>query len=363
MRYIIRENEVGFLSRNGKFQRLLNAGKYNFWKKSGYELKIVEAAGEVKSDGIPYEVLQKDEEFRNATVRYEIDTDEIGFLYINGKLMGISNKGDYVFWKRFEKVEMKIYSMKELKLQEELTKDMIQCIPKMFYTQVAVGQGEEALVYVNNTLTEKLGAGLYYYWNVVRDVKAVVVDMKWREISVAGQEILTKDKVGIRLNMVTSYKVTDAEKSISDRTNMTDQLYSFIQMVSRELIGNYKLDEILERRSEISEILDRKLREGEKDFYIEFGSFGIKDIILPGEIKEIMNTVLVAEKKAQANVIERREEVASTRSLMNTAKLMDENQTLFQLKKLEYLERICNRVGEISVSGKGDLIEQLSQLI
>ncbi len=62
-------------------------------------------------------------------------------------------------------------------------------------------------------------------------------------------------------------------------------------------------------------------------------------------------------------MIERREEVASTRSLMNTAKLMDENQTLFQLKKLEYLERICNRVGEISVSGKGDLIEQLSQLI
>ncbi len=363
MRYIIRDNEVGFLRRNGKFLRILNAGKYNFWKKRGYELEITEAAGEVKCSGIPYEVLEKDEDFRNATVRYEIENDEIGFLYINGKLMGVSNKGEYVFWNRFEKVDMKIFSMKELKFQEELTKDMIQYIPQRYYTKVVVGQGEEALIYINNTLTDKLSEGLYYYWNVVREVKAVVIDMKWRELNVVGQEILTKDKVGIRLNMVTNYRITDAEKSVSDRTNLTDQLYSFIQMVSRELIGNYKLDEILERRSELSEILDRKLREGEKDFCVEFGSFGIRDIILPGEIREIMNTVLVAEKKAQANVIERREEVASTRSLMNTAKLMDENKTLFQLKRLEYLERICNRVGEISVSGKGDLIEQLSQLI
>ena len=58
-----------------------------------------------------------------------------------------------------------------------------------------------------------------------------------------------------------------------------------------------------------------------------------------------------------SGMITRREEVASTRSLLNTAKLMDENATLYQLKKLEYIERICSQVGEISVSGKGDLIE------
>ena len=76
-----------------------------------------------------------------------------------------------------------------------------------------------------------------------------------------------------------------------------------------------------------------------------------------------MNTVLVAEKKAQANVITRREEVASTRSLLNTAKLMEDNKTLYKLKELEYLERICDKVGEISVSGNGSLIEQLGKLV
>lgn len=90
---------------------------------------------------------------------------------------------------------------------------------------------------------------------------------------------------------------------------------------------------------------------------------GIKDIILPGEIKEIMNTILIAEKKAQANLIMRREEVASTRSLLNTARLMDENQTLFKLKEMEYLERICDRVGNISINGGRNVLEQLAELM
>ena len=96
---------------------------------------------------------------------------------------------------------------------------------------------------------------------------------------------------------------------------------------------------------------------------MEFLNSGIKDIILPGEIRDIMNTVLVAERRAQANVITRREEVASTRSLLNTARLMDENKTLYKLKELECLERICAQVGSINVAGGGALLEQLKALM
>ena len=85
------------------------------------------------------------------------------------------------------------------------------------------------------------------------------------------------------------------------------------------------MDELLQQKEEISQFIFKRLKEVERDYCIAFHSAGIKDIILPGEIRDIMNTVLVAEKKAQANVITRREEVASTRSLLNTAKLMDEN--------------------------------------
>lgn len=58
-----------------------------------------------------------------------------------------------------------------------------------------------------------------------------------------------------------------------------------------------------------------------------------------------------------------REEVASTRSLLNTARLMEENQTLYKLKELEYLQKICENVGSISVTGGGDLLAQLTKIL
>ena len=75
-----------------------------------------------------------------------------------------------------------------------------------------------------------------------------------------------------------------------------------------------------------------------------------------------MNQVLIAEKKAQANIIMRREETASTRSLLNTAKLMEENEMLFRLKEMEYVEKIADKINTLSVSGNGDLASQLKQL-
>ena len=96
---------------------------------------------------------------------------------------------------------------------------------------------------------------------------------------------------------------------------------------------------------------------------VQITSSGVKDIILPGDVKAILNEVLLAGKRAEANVITRREEVASTRSLLNTAKLMDENQTLYKLKELEYVQKICEQVGNISISNQGDILSQLQNLI
>ena len=89
---------------------------------------------------------------------------------------------------------------------------------------------------------------------------------------------------------------------------------------------------------------------------------GIKDVILPGDMKDIMNQVLIAQKKAEANTIMRREETASTRSLLNTAKLMEDNAMLFKLKEMEYVEKIAEKVGDITISGNAGILNQLKEL-
>ncbi|MEG2678160.1 MAG: slipin family protein, partial [Oscillospiraceae bacterium] len=131
----------------------------------------------------------------------------------------------------------------------------------------------------------------------------------------------------------------------------------------RDYVGKQRLDDILANKDEMSHYVFERLKAKEKELFVEITDAGVKDIILPGEIRDIMNTVLVAEKRAQANVITRREEVASTRSLLNTAKLMEENQTLYKLKELEHIERICENVGNINLNGNGDVLSQLMSMM
>ncbi len=201
-------------------------------------------------------------------------------------------------------------------------------------------------------------------------VEAFILQCQWLwtctrllQLNIVGQEMLTRDKVTLRINFVCNYKIEDFVKIATEIDNYEEQLHVAAQLALRDYVGKYKLDEILENKSAISEAVFAKLKEKEKALYLTVYSADVKDLILPGEIRDIMNTVLVAEKKAQANVITRREEVASTRSLLNTAKLMEENPTLYRLKELEYVERICENVGSINVTGSGDLLTQLASIL
>ena len=121
--------------------------------------------------------------------------------------------------------------------------------------------------------------------------------------------------------------------------------------------------ELLDKKDSIATFILETVKTNADALGVEVNGFGIRDIILPGDVKEIMNQVLIAEKKAQANIIMRREETASTRSLLNTAKLMEENTMLWKLKEMEYVEKIADKIGNISVNGNGVLIDQLKQIL
>lgn len=363
MKYMIKDNQAGFVLKDGMFQKMLTAGTYHFLKAFGYEVVIEEMTGELDYMDVPYQVLSADQAFLNATVHMEIPDGSVGFIYMNGKLTAFANRKEYTFWNVFDTYEIKVVSMEETVMGNEVTKQMLSMLPQKYYTEMKVGEGEAGLVYYDNVLKKQYDRGVYRFWNYEHDISFRVFDMKQRELDIVGQEILTRDKIGIRMNVACMFKIRDAVEFAEKILDLKGQLYSAVQLVIREITGNYRLDEILETKEKISGEIFAALQEKEAMFCIDFLAAGIKDIILPGEIKDIMNSVLVAEKTAQANVISRREEVASTRSLLNTAKLMEENSTLYKLKELEYLEKICEKVGEISVNGNAGIVEQLGRLM
>ena len=188
------------------------------------------------------------------------------------------------------------------------------------------------------------------------------MDLRQRQMEINGQEILTRDKAALRVNFMAQYRVTDIEKALVDNKDYEKQLYILVQLALREFIGTFSLDELLEKKESVAEYVMKVLAEKAKALGVEIQDCGVRDIILPGEVKDIMNQVLIAQKQAQANVIMRREETASTRSLLNTAKLMEDNEMLFKLKEMEYVEKIAEKIGEITVAGNGQVIDQLKSI-
>lgn len=188
------------------------------------------------------------------------------------------------------------------------------------------------------------------------------MDVRQQQLEISGQELLTKDKAGLRINFFVRYQVTDIFKALTENKDFEKQLYVVMQLALRAFVGGLTLDELLNRKDAISQEILEHAAAKISALGLVVSDAGIRDIILPGDMKEIMNQVLVAEKKAQANSIMRREETASTRSLLNTAKLMEENEMLWKLKEMEYVEKIADKIGEITISGSGNVISQLKEI-
>jgi regulator of protease activity HflC (stomatin/prohibitin superfamily) len=145
--------------------------------------------------------------------------------------------------------------------------------------------------------------------------------------------------------------VLDAVKARSKLTNFVEFAYKELQFALREAVGTRTLDELLGDKGALDREIGAAVRLKLEEQGLAIESVGVKDVILPGEMKTILNQVVEAEKVAQANLIKRREETAATRSLLNTARLMDENPTLLRLKELETLEKVTEKIDKLTVFG------------
>lgn len=358
---VINENQKGLLFKNGKYIRLLDAGKYSLF--GGRKIETHDLKQRLAPTACALETLLNDPKIAENVAVADVGDEELALHYVNGKFSSVLPCGKHAFWTTVDSHEFRIVDISTPIVDETVPAHIFSEIPSFYYTRIEVAEYQKARLCFNQRPERILDAGVYYFWKNATKIDVSFVDTRLTRMDITGQEILTADKVSLRINFVCNYRVTDCVGILTEIDDFKEQIHVAAQLALREYVGKHKLDEILESKAQISDFVFARLKEKEKNLFVEITDAGVKDIILPGEIREIMNTVLVAEKRAQANVITRREEVASTRSLLNTAKLMDENQTLYKLKELEYVERICANVGNINVNGTGDLLTRLTEIL
>ena len=204
------------------------------------------------------------------------------------------------------------------------------------------------VLFIDGSYIETLPPGLYAFWKGQSDSRVVEVDTRETMVDVSGQDIMTADKVTLRLNAVVTYRVVDARKAVTATDDVRQALYRETQLVLRAIVGVRELDAFLTDKDAVASDIESAVRGRAAELGLEIASVGIRDVILPGDMKELMNKVTEAKKAAEANLIARREETAAVRSQANTAKLLADNPALMRLRELEVLEKIAT-AGELKI--------------
>ncbi|RBP51023.1 slipin family protein [Arenicella xantha] len=358
-RIVIAQHERGLVLKDKRIHDILMPGIYWRWN-FGSRIEVLDTKNAEVSNPELHKLLDSTAENDLQLIQQylsvvELSETELALVYQRKALRQVLTSGTrHVFWKHAPGLEIKLVDTKQ---DYRVDKSLANILARRSgitgllnqVTAAEVGSKQLGLLWVDGELVDTLDAGLHAFWKTNRSIKVELMELRLQNLEIAGQEILTRDKVSLRLNLSASYQVTDGVRARLQLKDYEDYLYRQLQFALREAVGTKTLDSLLADKEALNGELFRSVVKQMAEYGIKVSSVGVKDIILPGEMKEILNHVVATEKAAQANVIRRREETAATRSLLNTAKLMESNPTLLRLKELETLEKVVEKVDKISV--------------
>lgn len=341
----IHHEQRGILWRDGVAIAYLEPGRHYLWSNQ-HDLRVdyldVETT-HIKSSPELRELLPE-----GATEPLEVQVDELAIVYKNGRPKCCLGPGSFLLWQLRARVNARIYDTTAV--QTTIPENCWDLVPSDWLTVHTIHPYERGLLYVDGKFQDLLTEGRFGIHQRHRDVQVVHMDMREQEFQISGQEVMTTDKVTLRVNLIIKYRVRDALLANESHTDLTGALYTEVQMAARRQIGGAKLESLLEDRQRIREAMVQELAVRARGWGVEIMQVDLKDIILPGEMKELLNRVIEAEKQAEANVILRREEAAANRAQANAAKVMSSNSTLMRLKELEVLREVAGNISNLTVN-------------
>ncbi|MES2974075.1 MAG: slipin family protein [Pseudomonadota bacterium] len=366
-RVTVKKNERGILLRNGDFDRILPPGEHKLFSMTD-KLRVETFALEQPAfmHGLAdYLMAMEPEVVAAEFLRVELGETQAGLRSENGVLVEVLAPGTRrLYWKGLVDVKVEVIdlaasaelpaAMAQRLMQTQLRQRGVTGLAGVL--QIQVPEHATGVLAVDGKVSRLLEPGSYAFWKFSRNVAVELVDLRLQAVEVTGQEILTRDKVSLRLNLAATWRYTDVLKAFTLLQKPAEHLYRELQLGLRAAVGTRTLDELLENKSVIDEVVTACASSRLAAWGLELDGVGVKDIVLPGEMKTILAKVVEAGKSAEANVIRRREETAATRSLLNTARVMEDNPIALRLKELETLERVAERIDKISVFGGLDQV-------
>ena len=183
------------------------------------------------------------------------------------------------------------------------------------------------------------GPGLY--WIIPLGIEqAVTIDVRTRTVSAEQQETITRDSVTVKLNAVLWYRVTDAAKSVIAVADAPAAVYQLALTSLRNSIGQHDLDEVLQERDKINDLLRRNIAGSTADWGIEVERFEMKDVELPEAMQEVMAMQAQAIREKRARIIKAEAELEASRTLAEAALQMAANPVAVELRRMQMVTEV-----------------------
>ncbi|HYF51882.1 MAG TPA: slipin family protein [Planctomycetota bacterium] len=360
----IREFERGFMFRDKVFVRVLMPGE--LWIFDPFAKVRVDVMS-VRDPWIRHadlDVIVRAGALKEQALVLDLKDTQRALVWVDGRFEAVLGRGLHALWTVFREVKAEIVDARE----PRFTRDDLLVIARGAGTNenldvYTVENGFTGLYFRDGVFQAALGAGAHAFWKGVAKIKVISVDLREQVCDIAGQEIMTADKVTLRLNAVATYRVTDALKAVTTVDDYRQALYREAQLVLRAVIGTRELDALLAEKDAVARELENLLRTRTAVLGLEVVLLGIRDVIMPGDMKDLMNKVTEAKKAAEATLITRREETAAMRMQANTAKILENNPTLMKLRELEVLEKVAAKSNLKVVLGEKGLADRVMKLL
>ncbi|MDX8347983.1 slipin family protein [Cognatiyoonia sp. IB215446] len=363
-RLVLTENDRAILTRKGRIVALLGAGEHRIKRDDVVELYNLTSASFTSAN---LETLLRDAPDLVAEHLVEVRTGatEVALVMRDERLLtAIGPDGRRHLWADMGPFDVTRHDVAaDVLVPKDVAKRLARARLTTLVTAFDIPEGHVGVMTLDGTDPTVLTAGAHTFWNVGPKVAVKVVDTRLRSHDVTGHEILTRDRVTLRVNLAADFRVVDPVKAVTKVRDFEEALHRALGLAFRRTLGALTLDALLADKVAVDEGAANAVRAEMAALGVEVGAIALKDVILPGEMRDILTAVVAAEKEAEANVIRRREETNATRSLLNTAKVMAENPVMLRLKELEALEVIAGKVERLTVhNGTAGLLADVAKL-
>lgn len=343
--------QFAIVTRGGIVQDLVQSGERRLYWRGLEDIAVaIQTVAAPLAKNVAEAILAQNPSWLERFTRLELTDTQIAIVRRSSAIVSAYAPSSNTLVMLDQATRVEILETADLNVPSILAKNAKGTALENFIEYALVPEYHQGALFLDGKLERPLDVGIHAFWKIGRSVRVAATDLRLQNLEVSGQEILTKDKVALRINLTAGYRVLEPLLAFAQLSDFVAFLYKELQFALRSVIGTKTLDTLLEEKTALDTDIASIVRAKLEGLGMQLESVGVKDIILPGEMKTILAKVVEAEKQAQANLIRRREETAATRNLLNTAKVMEDNPVALRLKELEALERIIEKVQTLTVT-------------